>query len=541
MGGSCGRGPATGPFGASVTGWSSDDVVTVFGDPGAGGFLSQVKDPVTGEFLRVSYPGAAEGEEEFARLMDLVQPETRESLVAILDTGMLHEHPGIKGRIADEVDFTGEGAEDLSGHGTLITLIYLTDVTEPMSSVKLLNIKVADAYGRGSPENLIKGLDWVANYKRGHPDFNITANLSVGVYRRRLLGLKRCNGTCDVCAAALRAADTGIVVVAAAGNTPGKTACPATAGLARPESGILAITRTDTPNVGIGQVAANPKLHFTPVETAEPVLRSLAGSEAYEHMTKLAENLQADGDNDQAEKVYRHLIAHGEGKWVHQAEAALGIMLAANQRWQESEDILLQSLCSAEPEFEAQVLYTLGYVEDSLGKPDRCLKYMELAVKGGHAHFGPLAASFIANIHLKSGQLDAAIPYLELATTSDDRQVAMTARYNRGKLWQSKGDRNAAYRDFQIVTQSETPKTTWAALSLAKMLAEEGKTRDALPWLQLASTSSDTEIAGNAYLGLGDIAAAYDGKKIAQEYYERAVGIGWQPAAGIARSRLKVM
>ena len=38
--------------------------------------------------------------------------------VAVLDTGVDHDHPDLKDAIVDVADFTGDGVEDLSGHGT---------------------------------------------------------------------------------------------------------------------------------------------------------------------------------------------------------------------------------------------------------------------------------------------------------------------------------------------------------------------------------------------------------------------------------------
>jgi len=53
---------------------------------------------------------------------------------AILDTGLLSHHPMLRGKIVNAVDFTGEGSEDLHGHGTVVALIALAMAPQQKSS-----------------------------------------------------------------------------------------------------------------------------------------------------------------------------------------------------------------------------------------------------------------------------------------------------------------------------------------------------------------------------------------------------------------------
>ncbi|MBI4386873.1 MAG: S8 family serine peptidase [Elusimicrobia bacterium] len=76
-----------------------------------------------GQFLPLSSPEVAEaGHEDSYRRMDLQSlwklSEGRGTTVGVIDSGIDASHPDFQGRIAEYVDFTGEGLEDVQGHGT---------------------------------------------------------------------------------------------------------------------------------------------------------------------------------------------------------------------------------------------------------------------------------------------------------------------------------------------------------------------------------------------------------------------------------------
>ena len=176
------------------------------------------------------------------------------SLVAIIDSGLMHEHPLLKGLVKESVDFTGEGIEDRNGHGTNVALIARSLVIgrpEPF----LIILKVLDEHGMATPDVLIRALDWITDYNCSAPETEriFTATLSGGVYSRRFKVLP-CNGHCTVCEAARRAAPTGgMLLQAAAGNTAGRTACPARAGLDG-SCNVIAVG-SSTENLGRGTLA----------------------------------------------------------------------------------------------------------------------------------------------------------------------------------------------------------------------------------------------------------------------------------------------
>lgn len=280
--------------------WSISDVRAL---DGAGTkLLDSLRDPRTGAWMTPVSSGGPE--DPWPPMPD--EPSTAESpLFAVLDTGIVREHPLLADLIEDEKDFTGEGRYDGTGHGTVVALLgvgagrrpqrveinnrgkkerliveaaWVNRFREenPESEIKvigpskpttpLLIAKVIDSSGAGSPEALIAGIDWVAAYKRAHPDRFVAANLSVGVYSRRVLSLLPCNGGCDVCKAAVRLAEAGVFVVAAAGNLAGQTSCPAMVARYRPGIGIMAVAGTGYVESGKGTISASGwRVSFQPI------------------------------------------------------------------------------------------------------------------------------------------------------------------------------------------------------------------------------------------------------------------------------------
>ncbi|GAC1371621.1 MAG: hypothetical protein NVS2B12_32330 [Ktedonobacteraceae bacterium] len=197
-------------------------------------------------------------------------PSQRESpntpVIAIVDTGLLHDHPFIKDCIIAEKDFTGEGPEDLNGHGTISALI--TRIVSPYFKPKFVNVKAAGKDGYGSPEHLVAGLRYLVQYKQEHPQERLLANLSLGVYSMKWGGLFNCQGDCEVCRAAVEVASHDIFLTIAAGNEPGIPTCPAKVGLMKKYSSlpILAVTTYDF-HAARGSIAAPGTFQFSPLNT----------------------------------------------------------------------------------------------------------------------------------------------------------------------------------------------------------------------------------------------------------------------------------
>jgi Subtilase family/Tetratricopeptide repeat len=524
--------------------WRDDDVVEVFGaKPASGSFMDYVRDPTTGAYFRLSSPKDEESDKLFHELLNKVYPrgapEVR-TVMAILDTGILHDHPLLRGRVIAEVDFTSEGTEDLSGHGTAMALIAVRD-TDQFSG--LINIKVVDGSNRGNPANLIKGLNWLAEYKSAHPDEKIFANISAGVYRRRLLGTLPCDGSCDVCSAAYRVSSAGILVTAAAGNSPGKTACPATLALRTPDSNVTAITVVGPhSNFGIGTLAGSedsqPRPY--PIPVPQPDVASLTGDEADVYALRLAEQLDEQNDDTQAEKIYQHLRRYGGPKAQSVANLALGLRAAAKGQLAQAKEMLQESIRSenADQSLRPQTLYALGHVADAQGQWDEATHYLQEAMNTGNERYAPLAAQILGNKLVNDGNLEAAIPYLETAMTSDKPEVALQAQYNMAIARRRLGQRDAAYAAYKAAASEPSPVQAKAQLGLASMLADEGSNEEALDWLRLASSSADAGVRARALLALGDFGAALGNAQIARHYYTLAINSADPEISALARNRM---
>lgn len=95
--------------------------------------------------------------------------------IAIIDSGIHKDHPQLQGLVIKELDFTGEGPDDIIGHGTAVALLLLRSMytnskklnTLPIvnftqTSQAILSAKVASKTIRPGLTNVIKAIDWAA-------------------------------------------------------------------------------------------------------------------------------------------------------------------------------------------------------------------------------------------------------------------------------------------------------------------------------------------------------------------------------------------
>ncbi len=134
--------------------------------------------------------------------------------VAVIDTGISNTHPAIK-TVIKEQDFTGEGTDDLNGHGTHVAgIIASNDATYKgiAYNANLIDVKVLNQYGSGWSSDVIAGVDWaVANGAD-------MISMSLGA------AITPCDGTDDLSRAVDNAVSKGVVAVVAAGNSgPGNS------------------------------------------------------------------------------------------------------------------------------------------------------------------------------------------------------------------------------------------------------------------------------------------------------------------------------
>jgi hypothetical protein len=144
-------------------------------------------------------------------------------LVAIVDTGLLANHPLLKPRLVASRDFTASVASDIDGHGTEVALLLVISAPD----VRLLSAKVlADdaASVEVQARRLAAGIDWAV--AQGAREINICVGF-----------VNECaEEHADLCRAVRAALDKNVFVLVA-----GEARCPATC-----DSRILVIGELET-------------------------------------------------------------------------------------------------------------------------------------------------------------------------------------------------------------------------------------------------------------------------------------------------------
>lgn len=121
----------------------------------------------------------------------------------ILDTGIDASVADFGGRAEAGFDATGGNGEDGHGHGTHVAGTVGSDTYGVAKGAQLVGVKVLDDQGSGSTEQIIQGMDWVAE---NAPD-NAVANMSLGGPKDPAL---------DEAATSL--VDSGVFLAVASGN-----------------------------------------------------------------------------------------------------------------------------------------------------------------------------------------------------------------------------------------------------------------------------------------------------------------------------------
>ncbi|CAH2350673.1 subtilase-type proteinase Rrt12p [[Candida] railenensis] len=132
--------------------------------------------------------------------------EGTEVLAYVIDSGINIHHPEFGGRAEAGADFTGEGPGDFNGHGTHVAGLIGSETFGSSKSVKIIEVKALNFMGSGTLSSIISSIEFCVNHREssGLPG---VANLSLGAPRNRALNR-----------AINAAADTGLVIVVAAGN-----------------------------------------------------------------------------------------------------------------------------------------------------------------------------------------------------------------------------------------------------------------------------------------------------------------------------------
>jgi len=130
--------------------------------------------------------------------------------VFIIDTGVLSNHGEYRDRLdkLNSVYYVGTSIEDEHGHGSHCagTVAGKTFGIAPKATIHA--VKSLDKSGGGSISNVVSGLNYVVSKKLANPTWPVLASLSLGAA-----------GSVSLDQSVLRAIRTGVVLVAAAGNS----------------------------------------------------------------------------------------------------------------------------------------------------------------------------------------------------------------------------------------------------------------------------------------------------------------------------------
>ena len=143
--------------------------------------------------------------------------------IAVLDSGVNSSHVDFKDaagltRVIKSVDFTGENrTDDPYGHGTHVASLAAGNALVAQGAyagiapgAKIVNLRVLNSQGAGTISSLLTALDWV---KTNRVTYNIrVVNMSLGTAAVDSYKFD------PLCLAVRSLVDSGIVVVAAAGN-----------------------------------------------------------------------------------------------------------------------------------------------------------------------------------------------------------------------------------------------------------------------------------------------------------------------------------
>jgi hypothetical protein len=176
-------------------------------------------------------------------------PKPGALLIGVIDSGILDDHPQLRGLIRATRDFTGEGIRDRIGHGTVVAI-----QTQPAPEVlrqfnvqgpvafPLLVAKVAHADRTVQKEDLMLAIDWIV--KQGASVVNLS------------LGFKESDGDfSDLCAMIAQRKDT--TFVAAAGNYGPEVAVYPAACVAENLICVSALDESGLPAAYSGRCASN--------------------------------------------------------------------------------------------------------------------------------------------------------------------------------------------------------------------------------------------------------------------------------------------
>lgn len=125
----------------------------------------------------------------------------------VVDSGIELTHPDFEGRAVFGIDYTRDGSGDVNGHGTHVAGLIGSKKYGSSKNVEIIEVKALDVDGAGSLSTIISALEFIVNHRIRSGNLGVV-NLSLGATKSAILNR-----------AIAAAANTGLVVVVAAGNS----------------------------------------------------------------------------------------------------------------------------------------------------------------------------------------------------------------------------------------------------------------------------------------------------------------------------------
>jgi hypothetical protein len=443
--------------------------------------MDLVRDRETGAYLQPRYAHAPLLHSDAERSDTKAGDGSRTSYFAVVDTGLLYDHPLLAGRIDAEFDLTGEGLADEHGHGTLVALLYLN--YPGTRAVRLVNVKAVGRSGRGTTEQLVRAFAWLSDFKRSHPDDAVIVNASLGVRMGRWLGLGSCRGSCRVCKAATATAASDVLILAAAGNEANTTYCPAAAARYGKSGAILSVAAADFPASGIGQTEGPARAISGVIGVA--ATHAFEGRVGAKFLFETAYDLSHADQKDQAEKAYELVVGMNEDP------------------------------------ISSQAAFNLGVLREARGELESARRAYDYAAKSTDKGLAAHAAQNIGVLLSRSDPPAAERAFRAVIATNDSEQ-APKARHNLGRLLGQQRRWKEAADEFRAAADaSDAEVAAWASHDLGIALCECRQPGAALKAYLTAANSRHEEAATSAALGIG-LLLENDDPGQARDAYETA-------------------
>jgi hypothetical protein len=343
--------------------------------------------PAPGEYLLL--PGAP---------VDSPPVNNPSTFAAVIDSGVLSDHPQLKGWIVEEVDFTGSGVQDEVGHGTLVALILVSALAQGSGSIGVLSAKVARTYRRVDQGHVIQAIHWAV--EKGAKSINLSLEFT-GTYEGN-------RGLCDAIAA-----HPEVIFSVAAGNSgPDVSFFPAACGC------------TNVVTVGAEDARGEARSYSGKGDVYAPDGHRLV-PESHLRYEQAQEAIEA-GRREEARAHYEHAAAHGK---LPEAHFQLALMDVHDGSLASALDHLDRSL-ELRPEFP-EAIQTIGAIWALRGDPERAEPFYERSIA-----LDPNSAMAFHNLgaaRLELGRAELALEAFERAAEIDPNYPQIEERIASAK------------------------------------------------------------------------------------------------------------